>query len=65
MNRGAGMWGIIFITYTAGDLKLAGFENVISAMSDSGFLIIRAKERLPDRVPLLERFELPYVFRRK
>ncbi len=66
----SGDYDIIFfrnniLTYAAGDLERAGFNNVVSALADPGILIIGAKERLPDGVTGLESFELPYVFQKQ
>jgi chemotaxis methyl-accepting protein methylase len=45
-------------------LKLTGLNNVVSALTDQGILIIGAKERLPDGVTEFESFELPYLLHR-
>ncbi len=52
------------LTYAAEDLKLAGFNSVISALADPGILIIGAKEHLPEGVTGFESIGLPYVFQK-
>ena len=50
------------LTYSLGDLKQAGFLNAVSALSESGILVIGSKERLPEGVTGFDSEKLPYVF---
>ena len=53
------------LTYSLGDLKQAGFLNAVSALSETGILVIGSKERLPEGVTGFDSVELPYVFFKK
>ncbi len=53
------------LLYAANDLKMAGFKNVVSALTDAGVLITGSKDTLPKGVSGFKQLELPYVFLKK
>jgi chemotaxis methyl-accepting protein methylase len=53
------------LLYAANDLKLAGFKNVVSALAETGVLIIGRKDTLPKGISEFKPLELPYVFLKK
>jgi len=52
------------LLYTVNDLKLAGLKNIVSALTDTGILIIGAKDTLPEGFSGLKRSEVPYVLKK-